>query len=44
MISQWKSGDVLFSIITGEAGEIATVDVDREYSEGFTAGGQCGWT
>ncbi len=32
------------SIITGEAGEGAAVDVDGETSEGYTAGGQRGWT
>ncbi len=30
-------------IITGEAGGGAAVDVDGESSEGYTAGGQCGW-
>ena len=32
------------SIITGEAGEGAAVDVDGETSEGYTAGEQRGWT
>ncbi len=35
---------LLSSIITGEAGEGAAVDVDGETSEGYTAGEQRGWT
>jgi hypothetical protein len=35
---------LLSLIITGEAGEGAAVDVDGETSEGYTAGGQRGWT
>jgi hypothetical protein len=35
---------LLSSIITGEGGEGAAVDVDGETSEGCKAGGQHGWT
>jgi hypothetical protein len=35
---------LLSSIITGEAGEGAAVDVDGETSKGYKAEGQRGWT
>ncbi len=35
---------LLSSIITGETGEGAALDVDGETSEGYTAGGQRCWT
>ncbi len=35
---------LLSSIITGEAGEGAAVDIDGQTSEGYKDGGQCDWT